>query len=59
MESRKLRFFFYIRVALLEAFHAAGAVDQLLLACIKRMALVANFNMGAFNRGLCFNDVSA
>jgi hypothetical protein len=59
MELRKLRFFFYIRITLLEAFHAARAVDQLLLARIKGMALVANFDMGAFDRGFCFDDVSA
>jgi hypothetical protein len=56
---KNLRFFFYIRIALLEAFNTARAIDQFLLARIKGVAIIANFNVRAFDRGLCFNDISA
>jgi hypothetical protein len=54
-----LRFFFVGSVTLLETLHPAGAVDELLLAGVKRMAFVADIYMGAFNGGLRLNDVAA
>jgi hypothetical protein len=56
----KLRFFFRCpRIPFLEPFHPARAVDELLLTGIKRVAIVANFNVRAFNGGAGFYHVPA
>ena len=56
----KLRFFFRgPRIPFLEPFNPARAVDKLLLTGIKRVAIVANFNVRAFYGGTGFYDIPA
>jgi hypothetical protein len=55
----KLCFFVCFRVTFSEPFNASRGVDQLLLAGIKRVALIADFNMGAGNRRPRLDDIAA
>jgi hypothetical protein len=56
----KLRFFFRSRrIPLLETLNPSCAVNELLLPGVKRVAVIANFNVRAFNGGPGFNDVAA
>jgi len=48
--AKKLGFFDGFRVALAKPVDTSCAVHQLLLSGVKRMAVVADFNMGAFDR---------
>jgi hypothetical protein len=57
--AEPLRFFFVPGVPFLEAFNASGAVYELLFTGIKRMALVADINVRAFDRRSRFNHIAA
>ena len=45
--------------ALLEFFHAAGCIHELLLACIKRMTGRTNFHMELFASASCGKSIAA
>jgi hypothetical protein len=59
MRPETLRFFFVSSVPFLEAFNASRAVDEFLLAGIKRVAFVADIDMRAFDRGTRLDDIAA
>ena len=41
---------------LLELFYTSACVNKLLLTCVERMALGADFNVDSFLNGTCFKD---
>jgi hypothetical protein len=54
-----LCYFVCFCVAFSESFNASSSVDQLLLAGVKRVAVIADFNMGAGYRCPRLDDITA
>jgi len=58
IKPEKLCFFFISCIPLLKTFNATGAINELLLARIKRVAFVADFYVCALDGCICFDNIT-